>query len=266
VRFYKTDKNLLERSGRWAFTMIELLVVISLIGLLAGMMIGMSSLVSSKMRIARVQGELSRLVSAIELYKNIYKVYPPDNQMKDANGYPMPGSSATNQLVLELTGCLVTNNAFSSPYIRTPSGDFHFLTSAEMKPIFGNAADGILNASERESRVRNFLGSYSQRKFGRLTNANRSVTFDILRVPVNAPLYQAALDNRGKAWRKMGVNNPWHYNMTDPTNNPGKFDLWAEFQLSRQNAVKQDNQGRYVEYYVIGNWNGMKPEVRKDYF
>ena len=103
MRFYKTDKNLLERSGRWAFTMIELLVVISLIGLLAGMMIGMSSLVSSKMRIARVQGELSRLVSAIELYKNIYKVYPPDNQMKDANGYPMPGSSATNQLVLELT-------------------------------------------------------------------------------------------------------------------------------------------------------------------
>ncbi|MDI9401765.1 MAG: type II secretion system protein [Verrucomicrobiota bacterium] len=264
--FSKSDKNLLMRSGRWGFTLIELLVVISLIGLLAGMMIGLSSLVSSKMRIARIQGELSQLVSAIELYKDRYKVYPPDNQMKDGNGYQVVGSSATNQLVLELTGCLVTNNAFSSPHVRTPSGSLHLLTSAEMKPIFGNAGDGIMNASERDSRVRNFMGSYSQRKLGRLTNANHTLTFDIFRVPVNAPLYQSALDSRGKAWRKMGVNNPWHYNMSEPTNNPGKFDLWAEFQLSRQNMVKQDEQGRFVEYYVIGNWNGMKPEIRKDYF
>ena len=62
------------------------------------------------------------------------------------------------------------------------------------------------------------------------------------------------------------MNNPWHYNSSDPTNNPGKFDLWAEFQLARQGNVQTDENGRrYVEYYVIGNWNGMKPELRRDY-
>ena len=95
---------------------------------------------------------------------------------------------------------------------------------------------------------------------------NRTVTFDIFRVPVQAPLYRQELESRGKGWRKMGLNNPWHYNSSDPTNNPGKFDLWAEFQLARQGNVQTDENGRrYVEYYVIGNWNGMKPELRRDY-
>ena len=84
------------------FTMIELLTVIALIGILAGMILGLSGLASSKMRIARVQGELSHLVTAIEFYKDKYKVYPPDNQLKYPNGNRIPGSSATNQLVLEL--------------------------------------------------------------------------------------------------------------------------------------------------------------------
>jgi hypothetical protein len=69
----------------------------------------------------RVQGELSHLVSAIELYKDRYKVYPPDTQMKDANG-TLCRLFGYQSAVLELTGCLVTNNAFSSPYIRTPRG------------------------------------------------------------------------------------------------------------------------------------------------
>lgn len=252
--------------SRVGFTMIELLMVISLITIMAGMMFGLSGLATSKMRVARIQGELSHLVTAIEFYKDKYKVYPPDNQLKDANGYPYPGCSATNQLALELTGCTVTNNAFSSSHLRTPAGGTHLLTSMEMKPIFGGAADGILNASENPGKVRNFLGNYSDRKFGKLTNNSRSVTFDILRVPVVAPIYHASLVSRGKGWRRMGANNPWHYNASDPTNNPGKFDLWAEFQLSRQGAVKQEEDGRrYVEYYVIGNWNDMKPEIRKDY-
>ncbi|MBO6004036.1 MAG: type II secretion system protein [Verrucomicrobia bacterium] len=248
------------------FTMIELLTVIALIGILAGMILGLSGLATNKMRVARIQGELSHLVTAIEFYKDKYKVYPPDNQLKYPNGNRIPGSSATNQLVLELTGCIVTNMAFSSPHSRTPNGSLHLLTAAEMRPLFGGAADGILNASEKPSKVRNFLNNYSSSKLGKITNVNRTVTFDIFRVPVQAPLYRQELESRGKGWRKMEMNNPWHYNSSDPTNNPGKFDLWAEFQLARQNSVQQDENGRrYVEYYVIGNWNGMKPELRRDY-
>lgn len=264
--FRRGDESERQYRSKLGFTMIELLMVIGLISFITGMIIGLSSITSSKMRLARVRGELSQLVTSIELYKAKYGVYPPDNQVKDGNGFQVLGSSATNQLVLELSGCLVTNKAFSSPYIRTLSGGDKLVTSSELQGFFGNPVDGILNASEKASKTRNFLDNYSNKRFGLLTNISRTFTINILKVPVEAPLYQAALVSRGKGWRILGKDNPWHYNSTDPTNNPGKFDLWAEFQLGKQGTVQKDDQGRYVEYYVIGNWNDSKPEIRKDYF
>jgi hypothetical protein len=38
------------------------------------------------------------------------------------------------------------------------------------------------------------------------------------------------------------ARNPWRYNSTNPTNNPGKFDLWLEIRVGE-------------EYEIIGNWN-----------
>ena len=57
------------RSGG-AFTLVELLVVISIIGLLAGMLVGLAPAAMAKMRDARVRVELNQLVAAIEEYKS----------------------------------------------------------------------------------------------------------------------------------------------------------------------------------------------------
>lgn len=246
-----------------AFTMIELLMVISIIGLLAGMLLGMSSLASTKMKSHRIKGELSQIVTAIDFYKATYKVYPPDNRLGDSHNI---SCTATNQLFLELSGCLVTNLGFTSPHIRTRSGAEANLKSAQMKVLFGDVSDGILNASERSSKVKDFLSGYPSKRLGKLTNSSGDIVFDILRVPAEPPLYNAAQGTQ-KLWRKLGNGcNPWHYNSSNPTNNPGKYDLWAEFQLKKQNFIKQDENGRhYIEYYVIGNWNDMKPEIRKEY-
>ena len=228
------------RMMRRGFTLIELLVVISLIAFLSGMFLGISYLASSKMRIARVQGELAQIETAISFYKEKYGVYPPGNQMKDGQDFPIPGSSATNQLVLELTGCLVTNNQFYSPSVRDMGGREKLLSSEEMRVLFGAAADGVLNASEKMSKTRNFIENFSSRRFGRITNAARTFTVDMLKVPADAPVHVDALDNQGKRWRMLGSNNPWHYNVTDPTNNPDSYDLWAEFQVGKQGDVQDE--------------------------
>ncbi len=54
---------------RSAFTLIELLTVISIIGLLAGLVIGLAPGVQKSMRVKRVQAELNQLVTALEDYK-----------------------------------------------------------------------------------------------------------------------------------------------------------------------------------------------------
>jgi hypothetical protein len=28
---------------------------------------------------------------------------------------------------------------------------------------------------------------------------------------------------------RAGIINPWHYNSSNPTNNPGSYDLWMDF-------------------------------------
>lgn len=252
------------------FTMIELLTVIALISMLTAMIVGMAGPATSKMRIARIQAELSNISTAIDYYRNWYKVYPPDNQTRINNSNPysglVEGCSATNQLLLELSGCILTNNAFYSPYVTAPNGQSKTINQGEMEGLFGMPVEGILNANAQANKVRNFIDNYSERKLGRMTNAARSLVFRMFRVPAPAPYYQAGRTPQGKEWRKL-PDNPWHYNSSAPTNNPGKYDLWAEFQLMRQDAILKDEQGRqYIEYYVIGNWNDMKPEIRREYF
>ncbi|MFM7817505.1 MAG: type II secretion system protein, partial [Verrucomicrobiota bacterium] len=56
------------RSAR-AFSLIELLVVISIIAVLAGLVVGVAPVASKRMREARIRAELAALVTAIESYK-----------------------------------------------------------------------------------------------------------------------------------------------------------------------------------------------------
>ncbi|MFM7555193.1 MAG: type II secretion system protein, partial [Verrucomicrobiota bacterium] len=61
-----------------AFTLLELLVVMSIIGILAGMVVGLAPAAATKMKESRVRAELAQLVTLIEAYKARFGVYPPD--------------------------------------------------------------------------------------------------------------------------------------------------------------------------------------------
>jgi len=65
-----------------AFSLIELLVVISIIAVLAGLVVGVAPVASKRMREARIRAELAALVTAIESYKAKYGVYPPTTTIR----------------------------------------------------------------------------------------------------------------------------------------------------------------------------------------
>ena len=59
------------------FTLVELLVVISIMGVLAGLTVGLSGVASRKSKEGRIRGDLNRLVTLIENYKAKMGFYPP---------------------------------------------------------------------------------------------------------------------------------------------------------------------------------------------
>ena len=89
-----------QRGACNAFSLIEMLVVIAIIGLLAAMVVGGASHFRETSVRARVQTELNQVVSAIESYHKKYGFYPQDN----AN------NPAYNPLYYELTASPLTDN------------------------------------------------------------------------------------------------------------------------------------------------------------
>jgi prepilin-type N-terminal cleavage/methylation domain-containing protein len=83
------------------FTLIEMLVVIAIIGILAGLLLGVLPAIQEKKIRSRVKTELTAVETVIESYKQKKGFYPPDN----ITNPPAPYSMYTNlpPLYYELT-------------------------------------------------------------------------------------------------------------------------------------------------------------------
>lgn len=209
-----------ERSlhGLAGFTLIELMVTLSVIMLLAALTVGGLSRASAKGRQARVQADLNQLITAIESYKAALGTYPPDN----------PSNPARNPLRYELTGVVVDNERGE---FRTAGG------SQVLRPDVVKArlnVDGFANAVTDSARVRQFLSPKSQ-QVSTLSRDPNDV--EVLVVPVAWPLRAAQ-----QPIPEVPGLNPWRYlGPGNATNNVDSFDLWAEFV-----------DGNHVR--VMGNW------------
>jgi prepilin-type N-terminal cleavage/methylation domain-containing protein len=195
-----------------AFTLIELLVVISIIGVLAALLFPVFSAVKKHALINHAQAEMAQLETAIDNYKSNYGFYPPGN----AN------NPAINQLYYELTG--TTNLA---------NGDFESLdgsstvSSNSVNGFFG--VGGFMNCSkigagEDAPKAKDFLPDLKSNQIGSITNGASG--------PGNsADLIVSSIDWPTAAGAQIDVqshNNPWRYNSSSPTNNPGAYDLWLQ--------------------------------------
>lgn len=202
-----------------AFTLVEVLVVIFIIALLAGLTLGGVKYAGKVKITKRVTAELEALKTAIDSYHQKLGHYPPDGK----DNSPSP-------LFYELTGTRYAQN--NREYqLFDGSGN---IAEGTVSTVFGRS--GFANSHPEDAQ--NFL---ALGKVGNQKVRVGGVEVTLLTVPSPGP--NDLTDINGKS------ANLWRYTTgkkgtpTDPgaTNNPDSFDLWAEVVI-----------GGKVE--IIGNW------------
>ena len=222
------------KAGRAGFTLIELLVVIAIIGALAALVLPLSGIAATKMRIARVKAELNGYMNAIESYKLETGEYPPDHgqmHLVSSNNWEVYHErAALNPLFYELGGAVFTNNP-------TP----RFITVAENEVVTASDLDrvfkrkGIRN-SARQRRDIDYKGfTFKESQFAELdSSVYGAVDVEVLRVPV-----PGSFTLKGKTEKKI---YPWFYDSSSTNrHNKASFDLWAEMVIGSKTNI-------------IGNW------------
>ncbi len=126
IRFSNTYGGPTSAARRAAFSLIEMLVVIAVIGLLAALVIGGASHFRETAVRARVQTELNQVATAIESYHKKYGFYPQGNG-------DTPSNPVRNPLYYELTGTM--------PPVATAAAIFGYFN-----------VKGIVNDVDREGK------------------------------------------------------------------------------------------------------------------
>lgn len=94
---------------RKAFTLIELLTVIAIIGILAGMVIGVTAMVQRRAKVAASKSSFQQWAAAIEQYKSTYGKYPYLNNKFEASADTII-SLDNNATVVEFIKCMTGRN------------------------------------------------------------------------------------------------------------------------------------------------------------
>lgn len=240
-----------------AFTLVELLVVISIIAVLAGLVVGIAPSASRRMREARVRAELEGLIGAIEAYKIRYGVYPPDNY----DPVRRVSNPTMHSLYYELTGVLADNvrgvllTADDNVAINPNDFQRYFgregvLNSVPRIPALNPAAQQRMDREQKKRLIRREFKPSQYAEIFRSRNDAGYVDLEVLAAGFSGDA--SGKRGAGLFWPpRLPVDqhpvrtnpglNPWRYVSTNPTNNPGRFDLWVE--------IREPNRTN-----IIGNW------------
>jgi len=212
-----------DKKARNAFTLIELIVVIAIIALLAGMLFPLASAVTRARKLAAARAELVQIESAIINYHTKLGTFPPSGAT----------NFVENPLYYELAGTVY--NAANDTY--TTLDGRSQISGTVLKNTFG--VTGLMNSStsakgtDEAAGPQNFIQNI-QTGFTTSDNANGggnlifacppSVRWSAPKGPIpGAPLVV-----------------PYQYNSATPTNST-TFDLWVDVPIGSR-------------VYRIGNW------------
>lgn len=218
MRAFNSDRRFplgVPTSGVAGFSLIELLTVIAIIAVLAGIAMGLTSAARNARVNSRGQSELQQIATAIEAYKADRNAFPPDHALPAGSQNRI--DPVINQLFYELRGLDVVNGAFQV------KGGRESLQPDAVRAVFGRG--GFLNASADPSEP---AGSYLDPKASGVQRVSvRGVAVDLLVTPFSWP--QNAPDAAPLAsYGDTSRANPWRYVSTSATNNAGGYDLWME--------------------------------------
>ena len=211
-----------------AFTLIELLAVIAIIGTLAAIGLGVGGAATRANRSARVKADHAKLLTGIESYKAEVGTYPPDNaNFGNSTNYD---KARWNSLFYELSGAVFSNNVFKV------LGKNEQVSPQHLKNNLG--VDGIQNSGRRVNDIP-FRGiTFRPNQFRQVKpyGGDASADIELLEVPVKGPDH-AQVDGTNNV--KINV---WLYDASSTNrHNLETFDLWTEY-LDKNRTI------------VYGNW------------
>jgi prepilin-type N-terminal cleavage/methylation domain-containing protein len=188
-----------------AFTLVELLAVIAIIGVLAALLIPTISKINAMRAVSKTKAELKEVESWIVEYKAKRGYYPPDN----------PGNPNTNQLYYELSGTVFANGVY-----RTLDGNSTVNPATLPGDFGGSTVKGFVNTM-KEPRDE---GMAAQKFIKELKPGQVAEFQSSLKILVGS----VGWDSKLPPPIQIPGANPFRYISTNPTNNPGSFDLWID--------------------------------------
>ncbi len=106
-------------ASRRAFTLIELLVVMGVIALLMALLVPTLSKIREQVNIGRVEATIEGVSMALDMYKDVYKRYPPDELFQVRAAPPAVPANMTiassQSLVYYLSGKSIYYDPVTSP-------------------------------------------------------------------------------------------------------------------------------------------------------
>lgn len=141
-QYLKTNLSV-QHKGRSGFTLIEILVVISIIGVLSAILLPNLVGMRERARDATAKGTLTQLKSALRLFYNDYQYFPANsagNAIQGCGTAASPGTTAcTTTFATTSTGATTYMQELpaSYHYTQTSSGDAYVLYT-----LLENASDG----------------------------------------------------------------------------------------------------------------------------